>query len=43
QPQLLLGVFAYHEPFTPAHAVAFSCIWLALLIYSTTSWLRSRP
>ncbi|WOB45520.1 EamA family transporter RarD [Thermoleptolyngbya oregonensis NK1-22] len=40
--QLLLGVFLYREPFTPAHAVTFGCIWLALLIYSATSWLRTR-
>ncbi|GAB4134326.1 MAG: EamA family transporter RarD [Cyanobacteria bacterium J069] len=40
--QLLLGVFLYREPFTPVHAVTFGCIWLALLVYSTTSWLRSR-
>ncbi|MDX2244473.1 MAG: EamA family transporter RarD [Leptolyngbyaceae cyanobacterium bins.302] len=38
--QLLLGVLLYHEPFTRTHLVTFSCIWLALLIYSTTSWLK---
>lgn len=37
--QLILGVFLYHEPFTPVHAVTFGCIWMALLIYSTTSLL----
>lgn len=41
--QLLLGVFLYHEPFTPTHAVSFGCIWVALLTYSTTSWLSSKP
>ena len=35
--QLMLGVFLYHEPFTHTHAVTFGLIWLALLIYSTTS------
>lgn len=30
----LLGVFAYGEPFTRAHAVAFGCIWVALAIFS---------
>lgn len=40
--QLLLGVFLYREPFTPTHVVTFGCIWMALLIYSTTSWLQ-RP
>jgi chloramphenicol-sensitive protein RarD len=29
---LLLGVFVYHEPFTLAHAVCFTCIWLGLLL-----------
>ena len=31
--QLLLAVFAYGEPFTTAHAVAFGAIWTALLLY----------
>ncbi|NJL47023.1 MAG: EamA family transporter RarD [Leptolyngbyaceae cyanobacterium SM2_5_2] len=39
---LLLGVFLYGEPFTPTHAVTFSCIWLALLLYSFTA-LRKQP
>ena len=30
----LLAVFVYHEPFTPVHLATFSCIWLALAIYS---------
>jgi len=29
-----LAVFAFGEPFTPAHAFAFGCVWLALAIYS---------
>jgi len=32
--QLILGVLVYGEVFTPAHAVAFGCIWLALALYS---------
>jgi len=40
--QLLLGVFLYQEPFTPTHVVTFSCIWVALLTYSTTSWLNGK-
>ncbi|AFZ11305.1 RarD protein, DMT superfamily transporter [Crinalium epipsammum PCC 9333] len=35
--QLMLGVFLYHEPFTRTHAVTFGFIWVALVIYSTTS------
>lgn len=35
--QLLLGVFLYKEPFTPIHALTFGAIWIALLVYSTSS------
>ena len=38
----LLSVFVYGEPFTQGHAVAFSCIWLALAMVSLESWKRSR-
>ena len=31
--QFLLAVAIYHEPFTPAHAIAFGCIWTALILY----------
>lgn len=31
---LLTGVFLYHEPFTFAHGVSFSLIWLALALFS---------
>ncbi|HEU4499622.1 MAG TPA: hypothetical protein VFR60_09820, partial [Sphingomicrobium sp.] len=31
--QFLLAVAVYDEPFTTAHAVAFGCIWTALLLY----------
>lgn len=31
---LLLGVFVYHEEFTPTHALSFGFIWLALAVYS---------
>ena len=31
---LLLGVFLYHEPFTPVHLMSFGCIWAALVIYT---------
>jgi chloramphenicol-sensitive protein RarD len=41
--QLMLGVFVYGEPFTPIHAVTFSLIWAALLLYSTTSLLQRHP
>ena len=38
--QFLLAVAVYGEPFTSAHAVAFGCIWTALLLY-VTSMVRS--
>jgi len=31
---LMLGVFLFHEAFTKAHLYAFSCIWLALIVFS---------
>jgi len=30
----LLAVLAYGEQFTQVHAIAFGCIWAALIIYS---------
>lgn len=36
---LIIGVFLYGEPFTPAHAVSFSFIWLALIIFSGSEWI----
>lgn len=38
---LLLAVFLYGEPFTRAHGVAFSLIWVALALY-TADALRAR-
>ena len=31
---LAIGVFLFHEPFTKAHLLSFSFIWIALIIYS---------
>jgi chloramphenicol-sensitive protein RarD len=33
--QFLIAVLMYGEPFTPAHAIAFSAIWIALGLYVT--------
>ncbi len=33
---LLIGVFVFDEPFTRAHLVSFTCIWIALALYSLT-------
>ena len=40
--QFLVGVFIYHEDFTPQRVVGFSIIWLALIIYSTSSLMQKR-
>lgn len=41
--QLALAVLAYDEPFTSKHAVTFSLIWTAVLLYAADSWRGSRP
>jgi chloramphenicol-sensitive protein RarD len=38
----ILAVFFYGEPFTQGHAIAFGCIWLALLMVSTEAMMRQR-
>lgn len=38
----VIGVFIYHEAFTRAHAVAFGCIWCALLLHSVSGWRAHR-
>lgn len=40
--QFLLAVLLYREPFGPAHAVAFACIWCSLAIYSWDAVGRAR-
>lgn len=39
---LCLGVFVYHEQFTKIDLIAFSFIWLALVIYSLSNAKRIR-
>jgi chloramphenicol-sensitive protein RarD len=36
-----LAVFVYEEPFTQGHAVAFICIWLALIMVSGETMIRT--
>ena len=38
----LIAVFFYAEHFTTGHAVAFSCIWLALILVSIDPFRRAR-
>jgi chloramphenicol-sensitive protein RarD len=40
--QFLLAVLLFHEPFTPAHAAAFGCIWVALGLYSVSA-VKGQP
>jgi chloramphenicol-sensitive protein RarD len=35
--QLLLGVFFYHEPFTPIHLITFGFVWSAIGLYVASS------
>lgn len=37
---LLFGVFLYHETFTQADAVAFSFIWLSLIVFSMSTFVH---
>lgn len=42
----MLGVFLYHEPFTRAHMVTFSLIWIALALFTyemVRLWRAQRP
>jgi len=39
--QFLLAVAVYDEPFTTSHAIAFGCIWTALVLY-VSSMIRDR-
>lgn len=40
--QLVLGIWLYHEPFTMTYRVTFGFIWLALFVYSSTSYFNGR-
>jgi len=40
--QFFIGVFLYGEAFTPARAVGFVLIWIALALYSSETFLRHR-
>lgn len=40
--QFLLAVFAFHEPFTRHHAVAFALIWTGLAVVSVDAIRRAR-
>ena len=37
-----LGVFVFHEPFTTAHLITFSFIWIALIVFTSEALWRWR-
>lgn len=37
-----LAVFIFNEPFTMDHAITFGCVWLALILFSWSGWVRYR-
>lgn len=39
---MVLAVLVFKEPFGRAELVAFACIWVALTLYSYSSWQNSR-
>lgn len=40
--QFVLGVWVFHEPFTPARFAGFALIWIALLVYTLDGWRVTR-
>ncbi len=40
--QFLIGVALLHEPFTRAHLIGYSLVWLALLIFWVEGWWQHR-
>ncbi|HEY9068479.1 MAG TPA: EamA family transporter RarD [Burkholderiaceae bacterium] len=40
--QFVLGLWVFHEPFTPARLAGFVLIWLALAVYTADGWFTSR-
>ena len=40
--QFLLGIFVFHEAFSPAQFIGFAFVWLALLVFAVDGALGSR-
>ncbi len=40
--QFLIAALVFREPFTPTHALAFACIWLAVAVFTADSVLGNR-
>jgi chloramphenicol-sensitive protein RarD len=41
--QLVLGIWLFHEAFTPLRIAGFCLIWAALVIYTAEGWFKSGP
>jgi chloramphenicol-sensitive protein RarD len=41
--QLLLGIFLYGESFTRTHLISFGLIWLGIIIFTFSTFLRRNP
>jgi len=39
---LVLAVLAYDEPFTKMHAFTFTCIWIAIALFTASAWHAQR-
>lgn len=40
--QLIIGVLMYHESFTDKHVIAFSLIWIGLIVYTISEVVQNR-
>lgn len=38
---LFIGVYVYNEPFTNTHFITFSCIWIAIIIFSVSAYTEA--
>ena len=41
--QFVLGLWLFHEPFTPERLAGFALIWIALALYTADSWRHRGP
>lgn len=39
--QFLIGIFIYHEPFSPSRLIGFCIIWFALLLYTIEGFVQN--
>ncbi|MBN2554116.1 MAG: EamA family transporter, partial [Spirochaetales bacterium] len=41
--QLLMGVFLYGESFTLTHLISFGLIWLGIIVFTLSTFLKRAP